>query len=249
MENKRVCTVYVVIQWITLAVVVMTISVIGIKCLNIYSGGSGEYTREAVSLAFAEISPLVYICVLTIISGFVLSFFVLPKKQRPAVSDTYKLLAYKNKYLLDNEQVDKEEKKRKILKTILLVCATVAFVIPLFYFLDKKNFSVENLNSDIAVAAVAVLIPCVVIFVLAAVCSALCSKSEKKELAIYKASVSNGEAKKVNKVIEDRKAVLYVRLALMCIAVILIILGVFNDGIGDVYGKAVRICTECIGLG
>ena len=37
--------------------------------------------------------------------------------------------------------------------------------------------------------------------------------------------------------------------ALLCASVTLIILGVMNGGALDVLAKAVRICSECIGLG
>ena len=38
---------------------------------------------------------------------------------------------------------------------------------------------------------------------------------------------------------------------ILCIAaaVLMIILGIFNGGMNDVLQKAIRICTECIGLG
>lgn len=39
------------------------------------------------------------------------------------------------------------------------------------------------------------------------------------------------------------------RTALLIAAVVLIAAGVFNGSARDVFGKAVRICTECIGLG
>jgi hypothetical protein len=37
--------------------------------------------------------------------------------------------------------------------------------------------------------------------------------------------------------------------ALLCAAVALIVLGVLNGGARDVTAKAVKICSECIGLG
>jgi hypothetical protein len=43
--------------------------------------------------------------------------------------------------------------------------------------------------------------------------------------------------------------VLLVRVIIFAVAVTFIILGIFNGGMADVLGKAVRICTECIGLG
>ena len=37
--------------------------------------------------------------------------------------------------------------------------------------------------------------------------------------------------------------------ALLCLAVALVVLGVTNGGARDVLAKAVKICSECIGLG
>ncbi|HAE45567.1 MAG TPA: thioredoxin [Lachnospiraceae bacterium] len=39
------------------------------------------------------------------------------------------------------------------------------------------------------------------------------------------------------------------RIALFALAVLMIILGVYNGSARDVFGKAVKICTECVGLG
>ena len=50
---------------------------------------------------------------------------------------------------------------------------------------------------------------------------------------------------------KDRKPALVnlARASIITVAVVFIVLGIFNGGMSDVLGKAVRICTECIGLG
>ena len=48
---------------------------------------------------------------------------------------------------------------------------------------------------------------------------------------------------------QSEKAVRIARLALLCLGVLFIILGVSNGGSRDVLIKAINICTECIGLG
>ena len=40
-----------------------------------------------------------------------------------------------------------------------------------------------------------------------------------------------------------------VRTVLLVAAVVLIVAGAFNGSARDVFGKAVKICTECVGLG
>ena len=47
----------------------------------------------------------------------------------------------------------------------------------------------------------------------------------------------------------ERKGTPPVRAALLILAAGLIVLGILNGGLNDVFVKAVRICTECIGLG
>lgn len=39
------------------------------------------------------------------------------------------------------------------------------------------------------------------------------------------------------------------RITMLALAAALIIAGVYNGSAGDVFAKAIRICTECIGLG
>ncbi len=46
-----------------------------------------------------------------------------------------------------------------------------------------------------------------------------------------------------------RKSNRLVRIVLYLAAVVFVVLGVLNGGMHDVLVKAIRICTECIGLG
>ncbi len=47
----------------------------------------------------------------------------------------------------------------------------------------------------------------------------------------------------------SEKVLFFVRIALLVLAVVLIGVGIWNGGAGDVLKKAINICTECIGLG
>ena len=48
---------------------------------------------------------------------------------------------------------------------------------------------------------------------------------------------------------EDRRTVLAIRLSVLTLSAVFIVLGVYNGGMRDVLEKAIKICTECIGLG
>lgn len=52
---------------------------------------------------------------------------------------------------------------------------------------------------------------------------------------------------KAPQILPHRQRIL--RLVLLCVALLLIVLGALNGSMRDVLEKAVRICTECIGLG
>ena len=40
-----------------------------------------------------------------------------------------------------------------------------------------------------------------------------------------------------------------IRIVLLAAAIVLLLAGIFNGSARDVFGKAVKICTECVGLG
>ena len=73
-------------------------------------------------------------------------------------------------------------------------------------------------------------------------------EAAKEQIKAERASGTQPEAKKE----EKRSPVGKIRLlraALLVLAVVLIVAGVFNGSAMDVFGKAVKICTECVGLG
>lgn len=119
---------------------------------------------------------------------------------------------------------------------------------PILYYCDPSHFSVTDLSGDIIRAVLVALIPTVISLCLVYVCGLLERRSISREIAIYK---ENGEkaGKAPVKKNMDPKVLGVVRGAVLAVSVILIILGVCNEGIADVLGKAIRICTECIGLG
>ena len=46
-----------------------------------------------------------------------------------------------------------------------------------------------------------------------------------------------------------KESVSRVRLVVLVLAIVFIVIGIFNGSMGDVLIKASKICTECIGLG
>ena len=53
----------------------------------------------------------------------------------------------------------------------------------------------------------------------------------------------------VRKAMKTRGGIQVLRAALIILSLVLIVSGVINGSAADVFGKAIKICTECIGLG
>ena len=87
------------------------------------------------------------------------------------------------------------------------------------------------------------------------------SKLLKEETALVKTLIAENAKKGVivkaakeekqqkEGLFSSKNWVLYARVALLCLGVVFVIVGVFNGGMKDVFAKAIKICTECIGLG
>ena len=77
--------------------------------------------------------------------------------------------------------------------------------------------------------------------------------SLKRELNIVKESLKAAPVKEQTKTkpVQDPSRFVrwIVRAVVLVIAIVFIVLGVINGGMEDVLQKAIRICTECIGLG
>ena len=73
-------------------------------------------------------------------------------------------------------------------------------------------------------------------------------EAAKEQIKAERASGVQPETKKEeNKSLAGKNRLL--RAVVLALAVVLIIAGVFNGSARDVFGKAVKICTECVGLG
>ena len=115
------------------------------------------------------------------------------------------------------------------------------------------EFTVENLSGDVLLA-LAVSLPLVVASVATLVISAfVCEKSAKRERAALLEAVKSGykPAPPVTEEVTEKetKRLMITKYVILGIAVLFVVIGIFNGGMADVLDKAVKICTECIGLG
>lgn len=239
----------------TLAVVLAALGILFIlSCLDIYASGPEPYNPESIRLRFQRILVPVIIGIIGIMGSIALNFFLpLPEKRAKGISSARdQMLRLRKKVSI--APVKKEVRLRFILCATTALCFIGLMRHPLFYFYDQEHFTGPSLNQDIIRAIIVALVPAVMGLALCWVCQVLLNKSYHRETAIYKQALADGNRASSNKPDEKRKKcskkiILPIRLVIIAIALILIVLGIFNGGAADVLKKAIIICTECIGLG
>lgn len=217
------------------------------EALNDYGMPSEQvYTPEKLSgrmknvLAFSAGYPVLW-----------LATFALERKQPKAGERAGRSAEYTLKRLTDRageipEAAVREQVLRKRagwgLSAVLVVCAVFACL----YLFDRNNFSSWELEPVMGGMLLNVF-PWVLAGTAAvAVYNVFAEKSMIREIEILKAASKVGEANAVRREKRPTEAVSYILLAA---AVLLIVLGAARGDVRSVLAKAIRICTECIGLG
>ena len=254
---------------IALSVLIIAMGVgFALSCLAIYKSGSSPFTRESISAHFDRIAIPTYICIAGVIGGMVLAL-ALPlaggkiKPRRDAAVALAKLSARLDLASCDEAIRNGIRKERKMRRWILVITAVVCaavLVYPLIWCLNPHHFSIENLNRDIITASTAVLTAAAVVMAACMVAVLLRGVSMAREMALVKSALAATKGQEIvpthensvtsiGKLTANPRFVWAVRGVILVAGIVFVVLGVLNGGMADVLGKAIRICTECIGLG
>ena len=243
-----------------------------VSCILLYLSGDAPFSRESVGAALAAVAAPLILCVLGVIFSAVVSirFPVAAKRLRGAVKPS--VLIDRLILKLPREKCDTAfalsvmgERKKRFLLLLLPSAISALFLVPIvLYFADLSHFTVENLNGDVIAACLFALPFLAVSCLLFLAASFFCKASLDRELSFVKARISKPALENAVTVApetlrkrnifafldaRDAMVTLVVRIAVLTVAAVFIVLGVLNGGMNDVLEKAVRICTECIGLG
>lgn len=254
------------IYGIALSVMIVAVGVcFALSCLSIYQSGSAPFTRESIATHWGYIAIPVYICLAGVVGGFVLSL-ALPVaegkiKPRRETSVTLRRLSAKLDLAACSEDVarsvGRERGFRRGATITVGILSALTMVPAVVWCVNPAHFSVENLNGDIKTAA-AFVIPCAVVALgMWMVAVLLCSSSVARETAVVKAALASckgtfapAEGGGGRPTWISSPAFLWtVRGVIAVVGIVFVVMGILNGGMADVLGKAIRICTECIGLG
>lgn len=245
-----------------------------ISCYSIYKSGSFAFTRESIATAFSKIAVIVYLTLGIVTVGVVFNIAFPADEHKLVGKRTDKLILSKltAKVSLDNldgeikESVERERRLRFSLFIANIVLIALSVALPLIYLLNPANFPAEHgkYNAEIMrgmIVYTACLLP---LFIYEIVYVIIVDKSIKREIEILSSITKTLPAQNVAKTdtvggvygkirqffSENQKPItLGMRISLIGAAVVFIVVGVVNGGMNDVLQKAIKICTECIGLG
>ena len=238
-----------------------------------YSGPDKPYSYELVSKRLGEILVPVCIWLVAVVGGAVVwSVFPAEEKLTAAVDDKATLEKLKKRlpdcgeeYAVERNALREKARNRKFARCLCAGLCVLSAIVCAIYLFDFSNFPVEDNGSKVTeevVKMVGAVLPWIVAcFIFCIAATVYEGKTIKAETAIVKTLIAENAKKgvivkptkeqKQEKVgfFQSKKFLLGVRIALLCCGVAFIIVGIFNGGMKDVFAKAIKICTECIGLG
>ncbi len=230
-----------------------------------FTGGDTPYSRERVGSYLIWLAIPSLITVILAAAAAVISI----RSDKPENEGSPEVEIFKQKASLakltasfDHQNAPASVKSkikccRDLRRDSLISAAIVSILtlIPAFItLLNTDSFTIDNLNSDIALAVVTVVFNALIAAMAWGSYVFTSAAAVSDEIAVIKEAVRNNSAlyKKpsAKEGCESSKWImLSIRGGAVAVAIALIVLGALNGGMADVLGKAVKICTECIGLG
>lgn len=245
---------------------------------EIYFGGASSggdiYSRAVVGERLKSLLIPACTWLVAAVGGGVIAMLCppAPAKRRPDARKTLSKLSRRipegngKEYLAARKEYEKYGLIRTLSLAFVALFGIAAAVATCVYVLDAAHFTAAEagggINGDIIRMLRNVLPWIGVAFVLAVAAAVLdifiapkALSGAKKLIALGKGTPPPGPSawaackSKTDAFFGSKWTVFTVRLAIAALGVVFVALGIANGSAGDVLGKAVMICTECIGLG
>ena len=237
---------------ISVALIVAAVCLI-VSAYTIYNLGDSPYTPESIGAEYDKIAVPLWVAIFAVIAGIVLNIALpMPKSKAKAIKDPFiKLRILQKKLPADctHTGIARQRSIRKIARTVCALLCTIAFIPAIAVLCDYDSFTVDNLTPALLRVVGKLALGAIISGVLLFVLSVFERKSAEREIEWTKVAISSAEKSDKKAIKNSESNVKITRLVLVGIACALIVIGLTQDGFYDVLQKAIRICTECIGLG
>ena len=250
MTQDKIKKIHRIYGWVLSAVLVIVGILVILSCLDIYNSGPQPYNASSISLRFQRISIPIYIGILGIVGGIILNLlFPLPcQRAKSLITARDNMLRMRQK--VSAPPVQTEINRRLILKIITTILFVALMIYPAIYCSSPNHFAEETANRDVLIATIITIGSATIGLALCFCCQLMLNASYRRETAIYKQTLANGQrTEKEEQISTCRIKRHWVQIAVAAVAITLVIIGIFSGDAEDVLTKAVAICTECIGLG
>ena len=219
---------------------------------TIYKSGDSPYTPESIKAEYAKIAIPLWAADIAVLAGIIINVALpLPKKKEKSVKDPFVTLRILQKKLPANcthNGIAHQRTIRKVARTVCAILCLNAFIPSIIVLCDFDSFTVANLTPALLRVVYALLSGVIASGAFIFILSVIERKSAEREIEWTKVAIS--EVKSTETAVVDKaNKIKIVRFVLLGIACVLIVIGLTQNGFYDVLQKAIRICTECIGLG
>ena len=209
------------------------------------------YTREKVAAALGPVMPVLILgIVLTVVGLFIR--ITDANADKPANDTELMRDLIVSRVATPSSEMKAERSRQRKLNYGGWAAFALCMVPILIYITNGNHFPNGDLE-PVFLSLIAHVIPWTLIALgILMISTVLQEKSMEREILAAKEQIKLEKAgdrkpEQSGRKRPDRAGLL--RAALLVLAVVMIVAGVFNGSARDVFGKAVKICTECIGLG
>jgi len=253
MNEKKLKLIHTVFGIVISAALIAAAVCLIISAYTIYKSGDSPYTPESIGAEYDKIAVPLWVAIFAVIAGVALNVALpLPQKRKKTANDPFVRLRILQKKLpedCNHDGIARQRYVRKAYRAIFTALCIGSFAPAIISLFDYDFFTVANLTPallrTVGLLSIGVIASGALLFIL----SAIERRSAEREIEWTKVALSeSGKADKKVAVNNGNKTKT-IRLILVGVACALIVIGLTQNGFYDVLQKAIRICTECIGLG
>ena len=253
MNEKKLRLIHTVCGCLISAALIVAALCLIISAHTVYKSGDSPYTPESIGAEYAKIAVPLWIAIGAVIAGIFLNIALpMPKSKAKALKDPFIRLRIMQKKLPEgviHDGISRQRTLRRIYRTVCAILCTIAFIPAIITLCDYDSFTVDNLTPALLRVVTMLAIGAIISGVLLFILSIIERRSAEREIEWTKIAISTSEKSKEKAPRNNENKIKIARLILVGAACALIVIGLTQDGFYDVLQKAIRICTECIGLG
>ena len=253
MDEKKIRLIHAVCGLVISAALIVAAGCLVNSAYTIYNLGDSPYTPERIGVEYAKIAISLWIAIFAVIAGIALNIAlpITPKKQKTDKDPFIKLRIMQKKLPADcnHTGIARQRQVRKSARAVCALLCAAAFVPAIAALCDYDFFTVDNLTPALLRVVTALVIGSILSGVLLFVLSVIERRSAVREIEWTKVALSEFKKSDEEVTPNNDNKIKTTRLVLVGVACALIVIGLTQNGFYDVLQKAIRICTECIGLG